>query len=172
MSSDSSCPYLFSEISSGFFLNRRASFKFDVVIASITSHLHMLKLFVPSNFTTLILDWWMFMVFTADWLTSTISSRKHQYNVENQWKSRSKLDKDRTFTLKWNPRRVFKWSTLLIQNPMNKISVVLRSTHDRPSPMIFVKQITMLLGSIHDALRIDIRSQLNLRSSDTTCCDF
>jgi len=46
----------FSEVFSYFSSKHRESSMFDAVSASITSQFHMPKLFVPSNFTTSIID--------------------------------------------------------------------------------------------------------------------
>ena len=63
-----------SEVVSRFFSNRRVSSRFDIVNASITSHLHILKLFMPLNFTTPIFNGCGFMHFTVDVLSSAIFS--------------------------------------------------------------------------------------------------
>jgi len=64
----------FSEVSINFSCKISVSFKFYAFNASITSHLHIPKSFVLSNFVKSIFDWWMF---TVDWLIPAICSRIH-----------------------------------------------------------------------------------------------
>ena len=63
-----------SVVDARFFSNRRVSSRFDAVSASITSHPHVPKLFLPSNFTTSIFKGCGFMNFTDDVLSSAIFS--------------------------------------------------------------------------------------------------
>jgi len=74
----------YSEEASGFFSNRRVSLSFDVVNASITSHLHIPKLFLPSNFTSSIFNGCGFTIFTVDVLSSAIFSIVPQDNAKNK----------------------------------------------------------------------------------------
>jgi len=64
----------FSDVYTSFSSKHRAFSRFDAFSASITSHLHISKLFLLLNFTTSIFIGWWFTDFTLDQLFSVISS--------------------------------------------------------------------------------------------------
>jgi len=71
-----------SVVESRFFSNRRVSSRFDAIGASITSHLHISKLILPSNFTTSILNRRGFTDFPDDVLSPASSQLIPQSNAE------------------------------------------------------------------------------------------
>ena len=102
----------FSEISSGFSFNHRVSSRFDVVNASITSHLHISKLFVPSNFTTSIFIRCGFMNFTVDWLSLAIFLIDSSIQCKKQLVKTKLNRKDQIFISERKCRQFPSWFVL------------------------------------------------------------
>ena len=143
-------------VESCFFSNSRVSSRFDVVYASSTSHLHVPKLFLLSNFTTSILNGCGFMDFPIDVLLPAIFLTDSSNNAETNRVRSNKLDKDRIFTSERNPRGVSKtiYSCELIPRAIQTLFL------DRHT--ISAKQPPMPLELTHDPTT-------NLGCSDTTC---
>ena len=124
-----------SEVASGIFSNRRVSLRFYTVNASITSHLHISKLFLSLNFTTSIFNGCGFMDFTIDVLSSSIFS----------------IDSSKTMRKKngVRSRRVFEMIYSTKFDSLRNPNAVLRLTHDltnspnaAPKSIHYFSQIT------------------------------
>ena len=146
-----------SVVESHFFSNRRVSSRFDIVNASITSHLHIPK-FLPSNFTTSIFKG------CGSWFSPYMyylwpSSHFPQSNTKANGVRSKKLDKDRIFTSKWNLRRVSETIYSTESNSLSNANVVLRSTHDLTnSPNAAPRSTHDLRQTATNALGINTRS--------------
>ena len=126
----------FSNVSAGS-LAKAACLLNSVCSAHPSPHIftYQPKFFVPSKLTTSIFNWWMFTVFTVNWLTLAMSSRKYQIQCKKPMKIDSNRWRSKLYLLV-NPRQVFKRSTLPNPIPLNRINTILRSTHDPTnSPM-------------------------------------
>ena len=106
----------FLEVSYGFSFKCRVFLRFDVISASITSHLYVLKLFLPSNFNTIFIECGV-TYFIMDWLSSTISSVDSSKQCEKQLVKTNSNRKDQIFSSEQNCRQPPSWFV-----PLERIS--------------------------------------------------